>query len=363
MRPLKALIDLRALDANLSLARKLAGTESLPGIRPTRLVAVIKANAYGHGLVRIGSHLEGKADMLAVASMEEAMQLREAGVTSCVLLLAGPFEATEMEVAEKQGFTLVLHQPHQLAWLERFPVGCDYWLKLETGMHRMGLDQPDLAQLVQSANQRGVKPVLMHHYACADTSEHPLNQVQSQAFKRLTKGLNTPHSCANSAALCAQRLPLGEYIRPGLMLYGASPLAGVSAASLGLAPVMRLESELISCKPVTAGETVGYGADFIAPSDGHVGLVACGYGDGYPREFKQDTKPWVKVGDRQALIAGRVSMDSLAVWLGNKPQPPGARVVLWGEEPTINQVAAWAGTIAYSLFTRLAQRVTRVYNS
>lgn len=358
MRPIGAAINLKAIAANLALARKLAQQHRAAAQAPVRLVAVIKADAYGHGLGPIGRFLDDKADMLAVASIDEGMILRQAGIRLPVLLLGGAFNAAELPLAEKHNCIPVVHQQHQLKWLQVHNPRMHYWIKLETGMHRMGLDEFNLSGLDGEA---AASTVVMHHYACADTPDHPLNQIQSDNFARLLEGTQLATSCANSAAICGQRLPVGDYIRPGLMLYGASPLAHASAVSLGLQPAMQLASELISCKPVKTGETVGYGADFVAPQDGYIGLVACGYGDGYPREFIPQAEPWATVAGVKAKLAGRVSMDSLALWLGNKPQPLGSSVTLWGDSPRVEQLAAWAGTTPYTLLTRVAPRVQRIY--
>ena len=357
MRPLVAHIDLAALEHNFSVACSLATKQAGA---PTKMVAVIKANAYGHGSVACAQQLESKADLLALASIEEALELRHHGVTARLLVLSGAFEAAEVSIAAQHNITLVLHHAHQIPWLQSRNTPCNYWVKLDTGMNRLGFNEPDIALLLELPNA-GYPPVVMHHYACADNPDHPLNNTQHQRFTQYTSQHKVATSCANSAILCGQRFPVGDYARPGIMLYGSSPIHTHSASELGLVPVMSFESKLISCKAVRQGDAVGYGSNFTAPEDGYIGIAPGGYADGYPRDFLPGAQPWVSIDSQRIPIAGRVSMDNLCLWLGTSPRLIGSRVVFWGDAPTIDLVAAWSGTIANRILTGVSQRVKREY--
>ena len=349
-RPLIARIDGAALAHNLALARQAA-----PG---SRLLAVVKANGYGHGLARVARALRG-ADGFAVLSIDEAALLRAEGYTHPIVLLEGFFHPDELADIARLRLRPVIHRPDQAEVLARARLDhkVDVFLKLDTGMHRLGLPPTRLAETL--AVLRGAPHVggitLMTHFARADDAPETVAE-QLAVFRAATAGLDLPASLANSAALLRHPETQADWVRPGLMLYGASPFSGQSGADLGLLPAMTLESRLIATQFVRKGEGVGYGATFVAERDMQVGVVACGYADGYPRHAGTGTP--ILVQGRRTRTLGRVSMDMLFADLSDVPGAHvGSPVTLWGEGLPAEHVAAAAGTIAYELFTALAPRV------
>ena len=316
----------------------------------SQVMAVIKANAYGHGMLAAAGQLDA-ADMFAVAMAQEAFALRTAGCTKPVLVLHGFSNIPELEKFATQKISTVLHQSQQLAQLLEASLSTplDVWLKVDTGMHRLGISAEDVdvvyAQLRNSANVENV--YVMSHFANADNVGDSLNNIQLECFLKVTNDIETGRSMANSAAI--MRLPQSHFdvVRPGIMLYGSSPFTDASAADLGLRAVMQFESELIDIKPVRAGESIGYGSTYRVEKDLLMGVVAAGYGDGYPRHAKNGTPVWLN-GQRCELL-GRVSMDSICIDLGSVEASTGDRVVLWGDELSVDEVATASGSIAYEL--------------
>jgi alanine racemase len=349
-RPLLAHIDSAALTHNLMLARSRAGQ--------ARVMAVIKANAYGHGLLRAAQALRA-ADGFAVLSLEEAALLRGAGYSHPILLLEGFFHPDELPEIARRRLLPVIHREDQIDALARVRLEhkLDLFLKLDTGMHRLGLPPrrlPEVLQRLRELPQVGAI-TLMSHFACAD---EPAVGVAAQmaSFQAASAGSKLPASLANSAALLAYPETLGDWVRPGIMLYGASPFAGQSGEGIGLLPAMHLTSELIAVQPIRKGEGIGYGRAFVAPRDMRVGIVACGYADGYPRHAGTGTP--VLVEGRLTRTLGRVSMDMLNVDLSEVPNAHvGSPVTLWGAGLPVEAVAAAAGTNSYELLTALAPRV------
>ncbi|HSG89023.1 MAG TPA: alanine racemase [Pseudomonadales bacterium] len=355
-RLVRAEIDLGAFRHNLDLARRLAGDGAV--------WPVVKGDAYGHGMAAIAAAVEPAAGF-CVADLDEALALREAGVRAPVLVLQGVFDAAGLHAAIAADLVLGVHDPEQVALLEReasrlraSPIGL--WLKVDTGMHRLGVAADGAAafraRLVELVGDARVGTMM--HFACADEPGHPLNDRQVRAFAALDTGRGAVSAC-NSAALVTDLWPADSVSRPGIMLYGASPLPERSAAELDLRPVMTLRSRLIAVKDIAAGETVGYGAAFTAPDAMRIGLVAVGYGDGYPRHAPTGTP--VLVEGVEVRTVGRVSMDSIALDLAAAPDARvGDGVTLWGEGLPVERVATAAGTIAYELLTRMPPRVPRV---
>jgi alanine racemase len=349
-RPLIARIDSAALAHNLAVARKAAPR--------SKILAVIKANGYGHGLARVARALRA-ADGFAVLSIEEAALLRGEGYTHPIVLLEGFFHPDELADIARLRLRPVIHRQDQAEVLARVKLEhkVDVFLKVDTGMHRLGLTPkrlPDaLAALRAAPHVGGI--TLMTHFARADDDPESV-AAQLALFREATVGLDLPVSLANSAALLRHPDTHGDWVRPGIMLYGASPFADQTGADLGLLPVMTLESRLIATRLVRKGEGVGYGAAYVAERDMPVGVVACGYADGYPRHAGTGTP--IVVEGRHTRTLGRVSMDMLFADLSNVPTAHvGSPVTLWGADPPAEQVAAAAGTIAYELFTALAPRV------
>lgn len=355
MRPARALIDLQALRHNYQLARETTGAKAL---------AVIKADAYGHGAVQVAQALEDDANGFAVACIEEALELREAGIHAPILLLEGFFGADELTLIVEHGFWCVVHSLWQLEAIEqatlRKPIMV--WLKLDSGMHRVGLHPKDFRVAYQRllASGKVTKIVLMSHFARADELGNPCSEEQLAVFEAARQGLTAEISLCNSPAVLGWPDMPSDWIRPGIMLYGATPFDQPQALADQLQPVMTLESKVICVRELPAGEPVGYGAAFITENTSRVGIVAMGYADGYPREAPTGTPVWIDGQPSQLL--GRVSMDMLCVDLTHLPLSGlGSRVELWGKNVLASDVAARAGTIPYRIFCNL-RRVPRLYS-
>lgn len=356
-----AVIRPAAFRSNLDRVRAAA-----PGCR---VLAVIKANAYGHGLVPVARILEG-ADAFAVARLEEARQLREAGIHKRLVVLGGFGTAEEARVAAELGLDVVIHSTSQVEMLEGAgglePLAC--WLKVDTGMARLGVPPGEApAALKRLRGCRRVKDiVLMSHLACADDMSDPATAAQIAAFGAAIGKWDGDVSLANSAAIlqwpetlrpsAALRYRGDNWVRPGIMLYGASPVRTIPASQIGLKPAMSFETRLISVKAAPKGTRVGYGGQWVASRDSVLGVAAAGYADGYPWHVAPGTP--VGIGDGMAPLVGRVSMDMITLDLTDHPAArPGDRVVLWGDNPTVEEVAGSARTIPWTLMTGINRRV------
>jgi len=356
-RKVRADIHLDAIVHNYRLAKAQAPT--------AMAAAIVKANAYGHGAVPVARALANDADAFGVACIEEAMELREAGLRQPIILLEGFFDADELPLIAEHGFWPALHSEHQVRWLEqfsstaRFPV----WLKLDTGMHRLGVAPDQVEPLVARLRQCEVvsEVLLMTHFARSDEPSLPMTRDQLDCFNRVAAQLGLGASLSNSAAVMAWPEAHRQWLRPGIMLYGATPFGESNPVADQLRAGMTLSSEIIAVREVPAGETVGYGATFSCDRPRRIGTVAMGYGDGYPRHARNGT-PVLVEGVRTSL-AGRVSMDMLTVDLTDIPQADiGSRVELWGPRLPVSEVAQWCDTIPYTLLTCLTPRVPRVYS-
>lgn len=355
MRPARALIDLQALRHNYQLARQTTGAKAL---------AVIKADAYGHGAVRVAQALEAQADGFAVACIEEALELRQAGIKAPILLLEGFFEADELALIAEHDFWCVVHAMWQLEALEKSTLGkpLNIWLKLDSGMHRVGLHPADYQGAYQRllASGKAAKIVLMSHFARADELDSGRSDEQVAVFQAARQGLNAEISLRNSPGTMGWPNIPSDWVRPGIMLCGATPFDQPQAIADRLQPVMTLESKVISVRELPAGEPIGYGGTFVTDRAMRVGVVATGYADGYPRQAPTGT-PVLVEGQRSRLL-GRVSMDMLCVDLTDVPQAGlGSRVELWGKNILASDVAASAGTIPYQIFCNL-RRVPKLYS-
>ncbi len=352
----RALIKLGALRHNLQVIRNKA-----PG---AKVMAVVKANAYGHGLLEVAGALFD-ADSLAVARLTEAKALRAAGIEAPIVLLEGVFAAEELDAAVGLACEIVVHCSEQLAWLEELGAGdLTVWLKFDTGMNRLGFHVSQADVLINRARNCTVVGELrvMSHFANADDRQDGKTAEQLRLFQSIAEDFKGDVSIANSAGIFGwpdgTLSPSGDiWIRPGISLYGISPFKGSSGADLGLRPVMQLESRLITVKVIKAGERVGYGGLWEANEDGIIGIVAAGYGDGYSRYLPSGTP--MLVNDRRAPLAGRVSMDMIAVSLGPDAQDAvGDPVLLWGDELPVEEIASHAGTIPYQLVCGVLHRET-----
>ncbi|MEG5265091.1 alanine racemase [Pseudomonas sp. JDS28PS106] len=354
MRPARAVIDLQALRHNYRLARESTGAKAL---------AVVKADAYGHGAVRVAQALEAEADGFAVACIEEALELRAAGIRAPVLLLEGFFEAAELALIVEHDFWFVVHSAWQLEAIEQAAIArpLTAWLKLDSGMHRVGFLPNEYRAAYQRLQASGKvdKVVLMSHFARADELDSPRSNEQLAVFNSASEGLAGEISLRNSPAVLGWPNIPSDWVRPGIMLYGATPFDRSQPLADQLQPVMTLESKIISVRELPAGEPVGYGATFVTRQTTRVGVVAMGYADGYPRQAPTGTPVWIDGQPSQLL--GRVSMDMLGVDLTHLPQAGlGSRVELWGRNVLASEVAERAGTIPYQIFCNL-RRVPRSY--
>jgi len=347
-RPIQAHIDLSALEHNLQVARRATGA---------RIMAVIKAAAYGHGLLRAAEALRA-AEGFALLDVNEAVALREAGFRQTILLLEGFFTLGDLPLAAEYDLASVIHSPQQIAMLDAYPRrrNLQVWLKVNSGMNRLGFAPQDIPAVLEKLKAHpAVRDItLMTHFASADEAAGV--DAQLEVFNALAAPYRIACSLANSAALLRYPETHADWVRPGIMLYGASPFAEISAHQLGLRPVMTLQSEIISVCKLKAGERVGYGGLFCAESPMRIGTVACGYADGYPRHTPTGTP--VLVEGQRTRILGRVSMDMLSVDLSVLPNAiAGSRVTLWGAGLPVEEVANAAGTISYELLCALAPRV------
>jgi alanine racemase len=352
-----ATVDLSAIRHNLVRVREYAPH--------SRVMAAIKADAYGHGAVPVGHTLqEAGVDALAVACLEEALTLRQAGLTAPIALLEGVLSPAEAQEASGLCLQLVVHDRWQLQLLQGLPEATPLtlWFKLDSGMHRLGFPLAAAAELLAALQARPAWTLAgwITHLACADEPDNPLTQRQVDAFAQALQGMPGLRSIANSAGLIAWPQARADWVRPGLMLYGASPMPGQTGADLGLRPAMRVESRLIAVHELEAGETVGYGATFRCPERMRVGVVAVGYADGVHRILP--TGAPVLIHGQRVPMVGRVSMDMITVDLRALPQAQvGDTVTLWGPGLPAEEVAGWAGTLAYELFCGLTNRVHFVH--
>jgi alanine racemase len=348
-RPIRATISASALAHNLSVARKHAGH--------AKVWAVIKANAYGHGVERAAKAFAA-ADGLAVLDFQEAARLRVAGITQPILMLEGIFKPADVALLDKYALTPVFHSPAQVEMLlaANLPSAIDVYVKVNSGMNRLGFTAETLGASFNALREhpRVRQLTLMTHFADADGASGV--KAQLDWFREMTKSFSAPRSLANSAALLRFPQAHGDWVRPGIMLYGCSPFADRTAASLGLKPAMTLTTEIIATQHLQSGERVGYGFSYEAVGDLRIGVIACGYADGYPRHAPTGTP--VLVNGKRTRIVGRVSMDMITVDISDIPEADiGTPVTLWGEGLSADEVGAAAGTLSYELLCALAPRV------
>ena len=353
MRPTQAIINTVALKHNLNIARQHAPH--------SKLIAVVKADAYGHGAVTVSQAINNDVEAFAVCCIEEAIELREAGIQKPILILEGFFEPSELPLIQQYHLQTVVQHPYQIEILKaaKLQQAITVWLKIDTGMGRLGF----LPEYFTNAWQQLYdiryieKPIkLMTHLACADEPDKPMTSQQIQQFNQLTQDYKTEKSIANSAGILGWKTSHTDWNRMGIMLYGASPF---DKQSYNLQSVMQLQSELISIKHYKKGQTIGYGATWRCKQDSIIGIAAIGYADGYPRHAPNGTP--VLVNGQRVPLAGRVSMDMIAVDLTQQPNARvGDEVILWGKGLPVEEIAQRAGTISYELLTHVNKRVPRV---
>lgn len=354
-RHTRALIDPAALRHNFRLAEKLAA--------PAQAMAVIKADGYGHGLANVVTALDDIVSCYAVATVQEGVAIRELGSKHPVVLLEGSHDSEDWPACFHHQLQPVLHSPHQVEQLARQGRESEtvtVWIKCNTGMNRLGFAPEAVPGMVEKVSSLAGVSLrgLMTHFACADDPQDPMTARQRDQIAALSR--QYPQLLVSTANSAAHYHPqtLCQWTRPGIMLYGGSPLLNTRGQALELAPAMRLMSRVVAVRDLQPGDSVGYGASWTASRPGRMGIVEIGYGDGYPRHAPSGT-PVAVAGHRVALI-GRVSMDMLAVDLTDIPQEGiGAPVELWGETVSVDEVAEWAGTISYELLTGVLPRVPR----
>ena len=350
-----AVVDLNAIRENYSLACGLAPD--------SKNIAVIKADAYGHGMLRVAAALKSAVPAFAVAIIDEALELRAAGISQPILVFEGVNDIETCEAAAANKLSLVVHNQDQVAQLRKARLSgpVPLWLKVDTGMHRLGLAPNDLEPALERLRSAGHDvAAVCTHLACADQLASGATQQQLDAFKACVSGMELPTSISNSAGILAWPASHANWNRPGYMLYGHSPMTTDVAAANGLRPAMTLRSEIIAIREVAAGESVGYGARWTAERPSIIGTVAAGYADGYPRHAANGTP--TMVNKQIAPLAGTVSMDMLSIDLtGHDHAAIGNTVELWGKNVSLNEVASHSGTIGYDLLTGITARVPREY--
>ncbi len=360
LRTATAFIDRQALINNFHVIKALAPQ--------AKILAVLKANAYGHGLERIAKTLIGhdeQADAFGVARIDEALALRAAGVVKPIVLLEGFFDPDDLPILAVNNFQTIIHNHEQLAAITNPDLVIEkplkVWLKIDTGMHRLGINPDDFdhyyQQLTQSNNVQD-DLILMSHMACADEKDNLATTKQIALFEHITKKHTEQRSMANSAGCYAWPQSHYQWLRPGLMLYGVSPMMSpeYSAKHIGIEPVMTLQSSLIAIRTIPSGEAVGYGGAWVSEQETTIGVIAIGYGDGYPRHANNGTP--VLINGRKVPLVGRVAMDMITVDLGKNPQDNiGDIATLWGKGLPVEEIAEHAETIPYELLCNITRRV------
>ena len=354
MRQATVYIDQEALQYNLNRVKQLAPT--------AKIVSMVKANAYGHGVKDCLAALSS-SDAFGVACLEEALEIRNLGYVQPITLIEGIFSEAEMQVVIDNNLEVLLHHQPQLEWLLAHKAAYQaknlkVWVKLNSGMNRLGFKVPDIIDVIQSLKAAGFTCVLTMHFANADAENHPLNEQQKNQFLQVKQACEPiMASCCNSAAIFKWPELNFDFVRPGIMLYGASPFADQSAQQLDIQPVMTFTAEIIALNQIQAGEDVGYGSTFKAEKNTDIAIVSIGYGDGYPRAFPKQN--YVCIDGQAAPLIGRVAMDMIAIDVTGLEVKLGTLVELWGKNRLVDAVAEANGTIGYELLCRLSNRPMR----
>lgn len=354
MRQATVYIDSEALQYNLNRVKQLAPT--------AKIVSMVKANAYGHGIKDCLAALS-ETDAFGVACLEEALEIRDLGYQQMITLIEGVFYENEMQIIIDQNIECVIHQQQQIEWLlthkeAYIDQGLKVWVKLNSGMNRLGFKINEIIEVINTLKSEGFTCVLVMHFANADMENHPLNEQQINQFLQVKKACSPIlASCCNSAALYQWPELNFDFVRPGIMLYGASPFAEKSVRVLDLKPVMTLTAEVIALNHIQTGESVGYGSTFIADKEMDLAIVSIGYGDGYPRAFFKQN--YVAIQGKSCRVIGRVAMDMIAIDVTGLNTAIGTEVELWGKNRLVDDVAEANGTIGYELLCRLTTRPKR----
>ncbi|AXY61776.1 alanine racemase [Acinetobacter sp. WCHAc010052] len=354
MRQATVYIDSKALQYNLNRVKQLAPT--------AKIVSMVKANAYGHGVKDCLAAL-AETDAFGVACLEEALEIRALGYQQPITLIEGIFSADEMAVVVENNIEVIIHQQEQLDWLRTqketyIAKGLKVWVKLNSGMNRLGFKVPEIIDVIHALKADGFTCVLAMHFANADAEDHPLNEQQKNQFLDVKEACAPiMASCCNSAAIFKWPELNFDFVRPGIMLYGASPFADKSVNDLDIKPVMTFTAEIIALNHIQAGESVGYGSTFVADTEMDIAIVSIGYGDGYPRAFPKQN--YVAINGQPTPVIGRVAMDMIAIDVTGLNAPLGTEVELWGKDRLVDDVAEANGTIGYELLCRMSNRPAR----
>ena len=354
MRQATVYIDSEALQYNLNRVKQLAPT--------AKIVSMVKANAYGQGVKDCLAAL-ANTDAFGVACLEEALEIRELGYQQPITLIEGIFSAEEMQIVIDQNIEIVVHHQQQLDWLRAqkdayIAKNLKIWVKLNSGMNRLGFKVDEIIDVIHQLKADGFNCVLAMHFANADADNHPLNEQQKQQFLHVKKACAPIlASCCNSAAIFKWPELNFDFVRPGIMLYGASPFADKTVEDLDIQPVMTFTAEIIALNTIQAGESVGYGSAFIAYKETELAIVSIGYGDGYPRAFFKQN--YVVINGQKVPVVGRVAMDMIAIDVTDLNAQLGTQVELWGKHRLVDDVAEANSTIGYELLCRLSNRPIR----
>ncbi|SPL70124.1 alanine racemase [Acinetobacter stercoris] len=354
MRQATVYIDTAALQYNLNRVKQLAPN--------AKVVSMVKANAYGHGVKDCLAALSS-TDAFGVACLEEALEIRELGYTQPITLIEGVFSSDEMAQVLEKDIEVVIHHQAQLNWLREYKdqyiaKNLKVWVKLNSGMNRLGFKVPEIIEVINSLKAEGFTCVLAMHFANADSDQHPLNEQQKNQFLQVKAACEpVMGSCCNSAAIFKWPELNFDFVRPGIMLYGASPFADKSVKELNLKPVMTFTAEIIALNHIQAGESVGYGSTFTAETEMDIAIVSIGYGDGYPRAFPKQN--YVSINGTLTCVIGRVAMDMIAIDVTGINAPLGTVIELWGKDRLVDEVAEANGTIGYELLCRMSARPIR----
>lgn len=352
-RPAIANLSTENLLHNLEVLRNKSGGKDI--------IAMIKANAYAHGLRSTALRLDGMVYSFGVASSDEALALRKIGIKSSITLMSGAFTPEDIALASEQNFELIFHEDSQIDWLDNVKITkpIKIWFKINTGMGRLGFDLDKANEIYKKLNNH---PKLIHpigiisHFACADDPINPLNQIQIDNFSAFVKDKKGPKSFCNSAAIFSFEDDLYDVVRPGLSLYGISPFLKKSANELGLKPVMNLLTKITAISNKKSGDNIGYGNHYTCPKDMKIGVIAIGYGDGYPRTARDGTP--VLVNNIRCPLVGKISMDMATIDLSAYPDAKiGDNVILWGENLPIEEIAINTDSIPYDIICSVQQRV------
>lgn len=354
MRQATVYIDSDALQYNLNRVKQLAPT--------AKIVSMVKANAYGHGVKDCLTAL-ANTDAFGVACLEEALEIRELGYQQPITLIEGIFSAEEMQIVIDQNIEIVVHHQQQLDWLRAqkdayIAKNLKIWVKLNSGMNRLGFKVDEIIDVIHQLKADGFNCVLAMHFANADADNHPLNEQQKQQFLHVKEACAPIlASCCNSAAIFKWPELNFDFVRPGIMLYGASPFADKTVEDLDIQPVMTFTAEIIALNTIQVGESVGYGSTFIADKVTELAIISIGYGDGYPRAFFKQN--YVAINGQKVPVVGRVAMDMIAIDVTDLNAQLGTQVELWGKHRLVDDVAEANGTIGYELLCRLSNRPIR----